>query len=82
MLNLEIPKPLEKRLQAMAKKTGRSPHELVLEAITTRIEDYEDALVGLERLKDDDGTRIPLSDVIRDIEELEGKERAAKPAAE
>jgi RHH-type rel operon transcriptional repressor/antitoxin RelB len=82
MLNLEIPKPLEKRLQALAKKTGRSPHELVLEAIATRIEDYEDALVGLERLKDDDGTRIPLSDVIRDIEELEGKERAAKPAAE
>ena len=82
MLTLEIPKPLEKRLQALAKKTGRSPHDMVLEAIAERIEDYEDALTGLERLKDDDGTRIPLSDVIRDIEELEAKERAAKPAAE
>jgi RHH-type rel operon transcriptional repressor/antitoxin RelB len=82
MLTLELSEPLEKRLQALAKKTGRSAGELAIEAIAERIEDYEDAVLGLERLKDDDGTRIPLSEVIKDIEELEAKEHLGKPAAE
>jgi len=82
MLTFELPQTLEKRLQVLAKKTGRSPQEVAIEAIAEGIEDYEDALIGLERLKDDDGTRIPLSEIIREIEELEAKERAAKPAAE
>jgi RHH-type rel operon transcriptional repressor/antitoxin RelB len=82
MLTVELPRSLEKRLQALAKKTGRSPQEVAIEAMAEGIEDYEDALIGLERLKDDDGTRISLSEIIRDIEELEAKERAAKPAAE
>ena len=73
---------MEKRLQALAKKTGRSADELAIEAIAERIEDYEDAVLGLERLKDDDGTRVPLSEVIKDIEKLEAKERLGKPATE
>jgi RHH-type transcriptional regulator, rel operon repressor / antitoxin RelB len=82
MLAIELPKSVEKRLQALAKKTGRNATDLAIEAIAERIEDYEDAIRGLERLKEDDGTRIPLSDIIKDIEQLERKERAAKPAAE
>jgi predicted DNA-binding protein len=82
MLAIELPRSVEKRLQALAKKTGRTANDLALEAIAERIEDYEDAVRGLERMKEDDGTRIPLSDIIRDIEELERKERAAKPVAE
>ena len=52
MLSFELPKPLEKRLQALARKTGRSPQEVAIEAIAEGIEDYEDALIGLDRLKD------------------------------
>jgi RHH-type transcriptional regulator, rel operon repressor / antitoxin RelB len=81
-LAIELPKSVEKRLQAVAKKAGRNASDLAIEAIAERIEDYEDAIRGLERLKEDDGTRIPLSEIIKDIEELERKDRAAKPAAE
>jgi predicted DNA-binding protein len=82
MMAIELPKSVAKRLQVVAKKTGRNASDLAIEAIAERIEDYEDAIRGLERLKEDDGTRIPLSEIIKDIEELERKERAAKPAAE
>lgn len=82
MLTLALRKPLEKRIQASAKKAGRSPQEVAIEPMAEGIEDYEDALIGLDRLKGDDGTRIPLADMIKDLEELEAKERAAEPAAE
>jgi hypothetical protein len=53
-----------------------------MEAVVERIEDVEDSLIGLQRLKEDDGTRIPLEDVIRELEAREAKERREKPAAE
>jgi predicted DNA-binding protein len=82
MITIELPASLEKRLEAAAKQTGRTARELVIEAVVERIEDIEDSFIGLQRLKDDDGTRIPLEDVIRELEAREAKERRAKPAAE
>ena len=82
MITIELPASLEKRLEAAAKTTGRTARELVIEAVVERIEDVEDSVIGLQRLKEDDGTRIPLEDVIRELEAREAKEHRAKPAAE
>lgn len=81
MLALRLPKNIEDRLTALAKKTGRTKSFYAREAIVEHLGDLEDAYEALEKLKDDDSERIPLSKIIA---ELEFEERADydKSAAE
>jgi RHH-type transcriptional regulator, rel operon repressor / antitoxin RelB len=76
MLALRLPKEIEDRLTALAKKTGRTKSYYARAAILDFMEDIEDSQIAIERLKDDDGHRIPLSEIIR---ELDAEEAAQKP---
>lgn len=63
MLNVELPVALEKRLEIVARKTGRTKHDVVVAAIVEQIQDLEDGLIALERLNDDKGDWLSLAEV-------------------
>jgi RHH-type transcriptional regulator, rel operon repressor / antitoxin RelB len=63
MLTVKLPPELEQRLEAVAKKVGRTKQDVVLEAIVEEIQDLEDGLVALERLKDGDADFYTLEEV-------------------
>lgn len=66
----------------MAKASGRMTDQVAVDAILEAIEDWQDARVAEERVRNDDGVRIPLEEMIRQLELREGDERNKKPAAE
>jgi RHH-type rel operon transcriptional repressor/antitoxin RelB len=51
MLALRLPEEIEKRLEALARKTGRTKSFYAREAILRHLEDLEDAHLARERLK-------------------------------
>ncbi|MER8909752.1 CopG family transcriptional regulator [Mesorhizobium sp. M0854] len=62
MLNVELPTALEKRLEIVARKAGRTKHDVVVEAIVEQIQDLEDGLIALERLNDGEGEWLSLAE--------------------
>lgn len=64
MLALRLPPDIEKRLNALAEKTGRTKSYYAREAILRHIEDIEDAYSASERLKKP-GKRWSLDDLER-----------------
>ncbi|TIN18916.1 MAG: CopG family transcriptional regulator [Mesorhizobium sp.] len=77
-----MPQKTEKLLADMAKASGRMTDQVAVDAILEAIEDWQDARVAEERVRNDDGVRIPLEEMIRQLELREGDERNKKPAAE
>jgi len=69
MLAIRLPLKTEKRLAALAKKTGRTKAYYAREAIVEHIGDMKDLYLIAERLADIDGGRtrlIPLEEAMRD----------------
>lgn len=65
MLALRLPDELERRLEALAQRTGRSKSFYAREAIIEHIDDLEDAYLAEERNRSDSGERVPLADMLR-----------------
>ena len=70
MLALRLPPDIEKRLAALAKKTGRSKSFYAREAILTHLEDLEDAYLAMKALEEG-GERIPLEEILKEHELME-----------
>ncbi len=68
MLALRLPIEIEKRLDALAKKTGRTKSFYAREAILRHIEDIEDYHLARQRLTRG-GRNIALEELERDFEE-------------
>jgi RHH-type rel operon transcriptional repressor/antitoxin RelB len=66
MLALRLPPEIEQRLDALAKKTGRSKSFYAREAILRQIEDIEDTYLARRRLKRG-GSRVTLESLERDL---------------
>jgi len=66
MLALRLPPEIEKRLDALAKKTGRSKSYYVREAILRHLEDLEDYHLARRRLARG-GRRITLEELEDEI---------------
>lgn len=64
MLALRLPPEIEARLDALAKKTGRTKSFYAREAILEHIEDLEDAYIAEERIRSDTGERISLEEMM------------------
>jgi RHH-type rel operon transcriptional repressor/antitoxin RelB len=62
MLALRLPVDIEKRLDTLAKRTGRSKSYYAREAILRHLEDLEDAHLAGKRLRRG-GKRISLEDL-------------------
>ena len=66
MLALRLPPAIEKRLSALAKKTGRTKSFYAREAILRQIEDIEDYYLARRRLARG-GPRVTLENVERRV---------------
>ncbi|UVK52019.1 hypothetical protein DBIPINDM_005350 [Mesorhizobium sp. AR02] len=82
MITVKLPPKTEKLLADMAKASGRTTDQVAVDAILEAIEDWQDAKIADERLREDDGVRILLKEMIRKLERREVEERAKKPTAE
>ncbi|PZA07118.1 MULTISPECIES: TraY domain-containing protein [unclassified Meiothermus] len=51
MLAVRLPKEIEARLEALARKTGRSKSYYVRQAILEHLDDLEDYYLAVERLE-------------------------------
>ncbi|WP_313192256.1 DUF6290 family protein [Shinella zoogloeoides] len=68
MLALHLPADIEKRLDELARKTGRSKSDYVQEAIVEHLDDLEDLYLAEERLRelqDETSRTIPLADLMK-----------------
>jgi RHH-type rel operon transcriptional repressor/antitoxin RelB len=64
MLAVRLDKDLEKRLERLAEKTGRTKTFYAREAIETHLDDLEDFYLAQERLRNfREGDAIPLAEV-------------------
>lgn len=66
MLSIRLDAETERRLEAMAARTGRSADDHVREAILSHLEDLEDLEMAEERLKNP-GRRWTLDEVEREL---------------
>ncbi len=64
MLALRLPREMEQRLQALARKTGRTKIYYAKRAILDFLEEEEDCLLAVERLRKN-RRGIPLDEVER-----------------
>jgi RHH-type rel operon transcriptional repressor/antitoxin RelB len=68
MLAIRLPEEIEKRLERLAKRTGRTKTYYAREAILQHIEDLEDIYIAEKRLAEIRSGRaktIPLEEVMR-----------------
>ncbi|HUY37990.1 MAG TPA: CopG family transcriptional regulator [Candidatus Binataceae bacterium] len=66
MLAVRLPGSIDRRLDNLARKTGRTKSFYVKKAILDFLEDREDYLLGLARLEQSTG-RISLKEVAREL---------------
>ncbi len=64
MLALRLPPEIEARLDALAKRTGRTKSYYAREAILEHLEDLEDIHLAQERVRTDTGERISLEEIM------------------
>ncbi len=63
-LSIRLPEDVEARLDALARKTGRTKTFYVREAILEHLEDFEDYYLSLERIENTESEAMPLDDVV------------------
>ena len=70
MLSVRLPEDIEKRLEALAKASGRSKTYYVREALIAKLEDMEDIYMAEavgERVLSGEEKTYPLADIERDL---------------
>jgi len=67
MLAIRLPDEIEKRLDILAKKTGRTKTYYVREAVIDHLEELEDIYLSLDRLEKP-GKRWSLDDLEKEID--------------
>lgn len=68
MLAIRLPQSIEKRLEKLARRTGRTKTFYVREAILEHLDDLEDVYLAeqvLERIRGGDEQTIPLEDALK-----------------
>jgi len=68
MLAIRLPHSIEKRLEKLARRTGRTKTSYVREAILEHLEDLEDMYLAegaLERIRSGEEQTVPLKAVMR-----------------
>ena len=68
MLAIRLPQSIEKRLEKLAQRTGRTKSFYAREAILQHLEDLEDLYLAeraLERIRNGEDDAIPLEEVMK-----------------
>jgi predicted DNA-binding protein len=79
MLILHLPREIEERLKAEAKKAGRTKSSFAREVILEKLEDLEDYAIAVERLQTM-GKTFSWAEVNAELESLDEADEAAKRA--
>ena len=85
MLALRLPPEIEARLDALAKRTGRTKSYYAREAILEHLEDLEDYYIAEDRIRTATGERIPFEDVMAEFADdlaanpVDDRVRSARP---
>ncbi len=69
MLAIRLPQSIEKRLERLARRTGRTKTYYVREALLQHLEDLEDVYAAeraLKRIRNGREHTIPLEDIMKD----------------
>lgn len=69
MLALRLPEEIERRLEELARRTGRSKSFYAREAIIEHLDDLEDVYLAEERNRTDSGERISLEEMMEKYRE-------------
>lgn len=77
MLALRLPAGIEERLEALAKRTGRTKSYYAREAILEKIEDMEDYYLAEERIKNSSGIYYTWEEVKALLAEADRDDEAA-----
>jgi RHH-type rel operon transcriptional repressor/antitoxin RelB len=77
MLALRLPPEIEQRLDALARKTGRTKSFYAREAILRQIEDIEDDYLARKRLARG-GPRVSLESLERDLKKTKAAKKTAR----
>jgi RHH-type rel operon transcriptional repressor/antitoxin RelB len=75
MIAVRLPAAIEKRLDRLAKRTGRAKSFYVREALLNHLDNLEDIYIAEKRLEDlraGRGHTIPLEEMMREHGNLEG----------
>ncbi len=64
MLALRLPEEIERRLEELARRTGRSKSYYARQAIIEHLDDLEDVYLAEERNRADSGERISLEEMM------------------
>jgi len=67
-LAIRLPESIEKRLEKLAQRTGRTKTYYVREAILQHLDDLEDMYLAervLDRIRDGEENTVPLEDVMK-----------------
>jgi RHH-type rel operon transcriptional repressor/antitoxin RelB len=68
MLAIRLPESIEKRLEKLARRTGRTKTYYAREAILQHLDDLEDMYLAervLDRIRDGEENTVPLEDVMK-----------------
>ena len=68
MLAIRLPQSIEKRLERLARRTGRTKSYYAREAILQHLEDLEDIYLAehaLERIRSGEARTLPLKDALK-----------------
>jgi len=76
MLALRLPADIEERLEAVARKTGRTKSSFAREAILEKLEDMEDYAIAVERLQTM-GKTLTWEEVKAELDKLDDGDEAA-----
>jgi len=63
MLTVKLPSDMERRLETVAAKIGRTKDDIVLAAIVEEIQDLEEGLIALERMQDGEAQFFAMEEV-------------------
>ncbi|HEX8711064.1 MAG TPA: DUF6290 family protein [Terracidiphilus sp.] len=75
MIAVRLPAAIEKRLDRLAKRTGRAKSYYIREALLNHLDDLEDIYIAEKRLEDLRAGRshtIPLEEVMKEHGNVEG----------
>ena len=82
MVTFILPPGLESIMSEMARETGLTAEQIILDAVEERLADFHDLRIAEERMRDPEGRAIPLDDVLRKYGLADTGEPLGKPAAE
>lgn len=77
MLALRLPADIEERLEAVAKKTGRTKSSFAREAILEKLEEMEDYAVAVERVRTM-GKTLAWEEVAAELDKLDAGGEASE----